>query len=69
MMTAEFKTFMNNLYGSEGTIIPDLGVIESVRCMYGTDLEAVIQTSDNDLILREGTRLYQEYPNLFEGKG
>jgi len=67
-MAAEFKTFMNNLWGSEGTIIPCLGVIQSVRCKYGTDLQATIQTFGGKLILRDGTELFQEYPNLFEGE-
>jgi hypothetical protein len=59
--------FMNNLWGSgcTGVMVPGLGEIIDVRCKYGTDLQATIQTSGGKMVLRDGTELFEEFPNLF----
>ena len=59
--------FMNNLWGSgcTGVMVPVLGEIIDVRCKYGTDLQATIQTSGGKMVLRDGTELFEEFPNLF----
>jgi hypothetical protein len=58
---------MNNLWGSgcTGVMVPGLGEIIDVRCKYGTDLQATIQTSGGKMVLRDGTELFEEFPNLF----
>ena len=59
--------FMNNLWGSgcTGVMVPGLGEIIDVRRKYGTDLQATIQTSGGKMVLRDGTELFEEFPNLF----
>ena len=59
--------FMNNLWGAgcTGVMVPGLGEIIDVRCKYGTDLQATIQTSGGKMVLRDGTELFEEFPNLF----
>ena len=59
--------FMSNLWGSgcTGVMVPGLGEIIDVRCKYGTDLQATIQTSGGKMVLRDGTELFEEFPNLF----
>jgi hypothetical protein len=61
------NAFMNNLWGSgcTGVMVPGLGEIIDVRCKYGTDLQATIQTSGGKMVLRDGTELFEEFPNLF----
>jgi hypothetical protein len=46
-------------------MVPGLGEIIDVRCKYGTDLQATIQTSGGKMVLRDGTELFEEFPNLF----
>lgn len=66
-MTNEFKTFMENLWGcgGKGVMVPGLGEIMATRCKFGTDIQATIMTSGGKSVLRDGTELFEEFPNLF----
>ena len=50
-ITPELKTFMNNLWGAEGTMIDTplgRGRIENVRTKAGIDLEVMVAIPDID---------------------
>ena len=50
-ITPELKTFMNNLWGSEGEMIDTPlgeGRIENVRAKFGIDLEVMVKIPDID---------------------
>jgi hypothetical protein len=55
--------FMNNLWGSgcTGVMVPGLGEIIDVRCKYGTDLQATIQTSGGKMVLQNYSRNFRIY--------
>ena len=58
---------MNNLWGSNGTLIKGLGTIVAVRMKYGKEIQATIRcgSGEDDFILVDGSDLYKEYPNIF----
>ena len=60
-ITPELKTFMNNLWGSEGEMIDTPlgeGRIENVRCKFGIDLEVRVDFGGVDVGTKSGMRLF-----------
>ena len=58
-ITPELKTFMNNLWGSEGEMIDTPlgeGRIENVRCKFGIDLEVRVDFGGVDVGTKSGMR-------------